>query len=106
MARYIAKNIVAAGLCDKVEIQLSYAIGVAKPTSVYVETYQTEHISREVILEAIEKEFDLTPNGIDQHLNLRRPIYEKTASYGHFGRNDLDLPWEKLDMVEALKKYL
>lgn len=105
MARYIAKNIVAAGLCDKVEIQLSYAIGVAKPTSVYVETYQTEHISREVILEAIEKEFDLTPNGIDQHLNLRRPIYEKTASYGHFGRNDLDLPWEKLDMVEALKKY-
>lgn len=106
MARYIAKNIVAAGLCDKVEIQLSYAIGVAKPTSVYVETYQTEHISREAILEAIEKEFDLTPNGIDQHLNLRRPIYEKTASYGHFGRNDLDLPWEKLDMVEALKKYL
>ncbi len=106
MARYIAKNIVAAGLCDKVEIQLSYAIGVAKPTSVYVETYQTEHISKEVILEAIEKEFDLTPNGIDQHLNLRRPIYEKTASYGHFGRNDLDLPWEKLDMVEALKKYL
>lgn len=105
MTRYIAKNIVAAGLCDKVEIQLSYAIGVAKPTSVYVETYQTEHISREVILEAIEKEFDLTPNGIDQHLNLRRPIYEKTASYGHFGRNDLDLPWEKLDMVEALKKY-
>lgn len=105
MARYIAKNIVAAGLCDKVEIQLSYAIGVAKPTSVYVETYQTEHISREMILEAIEKEFDLTPNGIDQHLNLRRPIYEKTASYGHFGRNDLDLPWEKLDMVEALKKY-
>lgn len=106
MARYIAKNIVAAGLCDKAEIQLSYAIGVAKPTSVYVETYQTEHISREAILEAIEKEFDLTPNGIDQHLNLRRPIYEKTASYGHFGRNDLDLPWEKLDMVEALKKYL
>lgn len=106
MARYIAKNIVAAGLCDKVEIQLSYAIGVAKPTSVYVETYQTEHISREAILEAIEKEFDLTPNGIDQHLNLRRPIYEKTASYGHFGRNDLDLPWEQLDMVEALKKYL
>lgn len=106
MARYIAKNIVAAGLCDKIEIQLSYAIGIAKPTSVYIETYQTEHVSKDQILQAIENEFDLTPNGINAHLNLRRPIYEKTASYGHFGRGDLDLPWENLDKVEDLKKYL
>lgn len=106
MARYIAKNIVAAGLCDTVEIQLSYAIGVAKPTSIFVETYNTHHVSHAKILEAIENEFDLTPNGIIRSLNLTRPIYENVASYGHFGRGDLNLPWEALDKVEALKKYL
>lgn len=106
MARYIAKNLVAAGLCDKLEIQLSYAIGIAEPTSVYAETYGTEHVSHDTILEAIKNEFKLTPNGIIESLDLCRPIYETTASYGHFGRGDLDLPWEKLDKVEDLKKYL
>lgn len=106
MARYMAKNIVAAGMCDKIEIQLSYAIGVAEPTSIFVETYQTEHISRDQILEAIQHEFDLTPNGIIRTLNLKRPLYENVASYGHFGRNDLNLPWEALDKVEDLRKYL
>jgi len=106
MARYMAKNIVAAGLCDKAEIQLSYAIGIAQPTSIYVETYGTEHVSHDVILQAIENEFDLTPNGIITSLDLGRPLYEKTAAYGHFGRGDLNLPWEKLDKVDILKKYL
>lgn len=106
MARYMAKNLVAAGLCEKAEIQLSYAIGIAQPTSIYVETYHTEHVSHDTILQAIKNEFNLTPNGIIESLDLCRPIYEKTASYGHFGRGDLDLPWEKLDKVVALKKYL
>ena len=105
MARYMAKNIVAAGLCDKCEIQLSYAIGIAKPTSVFVETFNTNKVSTEVILEAIEKEFDLTPNGIINTLDLCRPLYRQTAAYGHFGQEDKDLPWEKLDKVEVLKAY-
>lgn len=106
MARYMAKNIVAAGLCDRIEIQLSYAIGVKEPTSVYVETYGTEKVSRDVILKAINNEFNLTPQGIIDTLQLLRPIYQKTAVYGHFGRGDIDLPWEKLDRVDSLKKYL
>ncbi len=106
MARYMAKNIVAAGLCDRIEIQLSYAIGVKEPTSVYVETYGTEKVSHDVILKAIKNEFDLTPQGIINTLQLLRPIYSNTAVYGHFGRGDLNLPWENLDKVEDLKKYL
>lgn len=106
MARYIAKNIVAAKLADKAEIQLSYAIGVAEPTSVFVETFGTGKVSQDVLLNAIKENFDLTPNGIINSLELLRPIYSKTAAYGHFGRGDLDLPWEKLDKVEALTKYL
>ncbi len=106
MARYMAKNIVAAGLCDRIEIQLSYAIGVKEPTSVYVETFKTENVSRETILKAIRHEFDLTPQGIINTLQLLRPIYAQTAVYGHFGRDDIDLPWEKLDKVENLKKFL
>ena len=96
----------AAGLCDCIEIQLSYAIGVKEPTSVYIETYGTEKVSRDVILKAIHNEFDLTPGGIINTLNLKAPIYSNTATYGHFGRGDLNLPWEKLDKVEILKKYL
>lgn len=106
MARYIAKNIVAAGLCDKVEIQLSYAIGVKEPTSVFVETFDSEHVDKNVILTAVKNEFDLTPQGIIETLDLLKPIYYNTAAYGHFGRSDVDLPWEKLDKVELLKKYL
>lgn len=106
MARYMAKNIVAAGLCDKIEIQLSYAIGVKDPTSIYIETYGTEKVSRDMILKAIKNEFDLTPQEIISSLQLLNPIYSKTAVYGHFGRGDLDLPWEKLDKVDILKKYL
>jgi len=106
MARYMAKNIVAAGLCDKIEIQLSYAIGVKEPTSVYIETYGTEKVPHENILNAIYNEFNLTPQGIIETLQLLRPIYLNTAVYGHFGRGDLNLPWEKLDKVEDLKKYL
>lgn len=106
MARYMAKNIVAAGLCDQCEIQLSYAIGVAKPTSVFVETYNTEHVSKDIILSAIDREFDLTPNGIINSLDLCRPLYQQTAAYGHFGQEDKDLPWEKLDKVEVLKGYI
>lgn len=105
-ARYVAKNIVAAGLADKCEIQLSYAIGVAHPTSVMVETFGTGKVSEERLVEIIRENFDLRPAGIIRMLDLRRPIYKQTASYGHFGRNDLDLPWEKLDKAEALKKYL
>ena len=105
-ARYAAKNIVAAGLADKCEIQLSYAIGVAQPTSVMVDTFATGKLSDEKITEIVRENFDLRPAGIIKMLDLRRPIYKQTAAYGHFGRNDLDLPWEKLDKVDALKKYL
>ncbi len=105
-ARYVAKNIVAAGLADKCEIQLSYAIGVAQPTSIMVDTFGTGRVSDESLVEIIRENFDLRPAGIIKMLNLRRPIYKQTAAYGHFGRNDLDLPWEKLDKAEALKKYL
>ena len=105
-ARYAAKNIVAAGLADKCEIQLSYAIGVAQPTSVMVDTFGTGKLSDEKITEIVRENFDLRPAGIIKMLDLRRPIYKQTAAYGHFGRNDLDLPWEKLDKVDDLKKYL
>ena len=105
-ARYVAKNIVAAGLADKCEIQLSYAIGVAHPTSIRVETFGTGRLSDERLVEIIRENFDLRPAGIIRMLDLRRPIYKQTAAYGHFGRNDLDLPWERLDKVELLKKYL
>ena len=105
-ARYVAKNIVAAQLADKCEIQLSYAIGVAQPTSVMVDTFGTGKVSDEKLVEIIRENFDLRPAGIIKMLDLRRPIYKQTSAYGHFGRNDLDLPWEKLDKVDALKKYL
>ena len=105
-ARYVAKNIVAAGLADKCEIQLSYAIGVAHPTSIMVETFGTGKLSEEKLVEIIRENFDLRPAGIIKMLDLRRPIYKQTAAYGHFGRNDLNLPWEALDKVEELKKYL
>ena len=106
ITRYIAKNIVAAGLCDRIEIQLSYAIGVKDPTSVHVDTYGTGKVADEVILDAIKKEFDLTPQGIINTLDLLNPIYGATAAYGHFGRTDVEFPWEKLNKVEDLKKYL
>jgi S-adenosylmethionine synthetase len=102
-ARYVAKNIVAAGLADRAEIQLSYAIGVAQPTSVLVDTFGTGKVSNEKLTEAVRKVFDLRPAGIIKMLDLRRPIYKQTAAYGHFGRNDLNLPWEKTDKVEELK---
>lgn len=105
-ARYAAKNIVAAGLAKKCEIQLSYAIGVAHPTSIMVDTYGTGKISEDKLVEIIRENFDLRPAGIIKMLDLRRPIYKQTAAYGHFGRNDLNLPWERLDKVETLKKYL
>ncbi len=105
-ARYVAKNIVAAGLAEKCEIQLSYAIGVAQPTSVMVDTFGTGRLSDEKLVEIIRENFDLRPAGIIKMLDLRRPIYKQTAAYGHFGRDDLDLPWEKLDKVDALKAYL
>ena len=105
-ARYVAKNIVAAGLADKCEIQLAYSIGVAQPTSIMADTFGTGKISDEKLVEIIRENFDLRPAGIIKMLNLRRPIYKQTAAYGHFGRNDLDLPWEKLDKAEDLKKYL
>ncbi|MGN0481412.1 MAG: methionine adenosyltransferase [Lachnospiraceae bacterium] len=104
-ARYVAKNLVAAGLARKCEIQLSYAIGVARPTSIMVDTFGTGKLSDEKLVEIIRENFDLRPAGIIQMLNLRRPIYRQTAAYGHFGRNDLQLPWEELDKVEILKKY-
>lgn len=103
-ARYVAKNIVAAGLADKCEIQLSYAIGVAHPTSINVDTFGTGKISSEALVELIRKNFDLRPAGIIKMLDLRRPIYRQTSNYGHFGRNDLDLPWERLDKVDILKE--
>ena len=105
-ARYVAKNIVAAGLADRCEIQLSYAIGVAHPTSIMVETFGTGKLSEEKLVEIIRENFDLRPAGIIKMLDLRRPIYKQTAAYGHFGRTDLNLPWEKTDKVEVLKKYL
>lgn len=105
-ARYVAKNIVAAGLAEKCEIQLSYAIGVAHPTSVMVDTFGTGKLSDERLVEIIRENFDLRPAGIIKMLDLRRPIYRQTASYGHFGRSDLDLPWEKLDKADILKKYI
>lgn len=105
-ARYVAKNIVAAGLADRCEIQLSYAIGVAQPTSIMVDTDGTGKLSEERLVEIVRENFDLRPAGIIKMLDLRRPIYKQTAAYGHFGRNDLDLPWERLDKVETLKKYL
>jgi len=105
-ARYVAKNIVAAGLADKCEIQLSYAIGVAQPTSVMVDTFGTGKIADEKLVGIIRENFDLRPAGIIKMLDLRRPIYKQTSAYGHFGRNDLNLPWEALDKVEDLKKYL
>ena len=105
-ARYVAKNIVAAGLADKCEIQLSYAIGVAHPTSVRVETFGTGKLSETKLVEIVRENFDLRPAGIIKMLDLRRPIYKQTAAYGHFGRTDVDLPWEHLDKVETLKKYL
>ena len=104
-ARYVAKNIVAAGLADKCEIQLSYAIGVAQPTSVMVDTFGTGKISDEKLVDIIRENFDLRPAGIIKMLDLRRPIYKQTAAYGHFGRNDLNLPWEATDKTEILKKY-
>lgn len=106
MARYIAKNVVAAKLADRCEIQLSYAIGIAEPTSVLIETFGTGKIADGRIAEAIRENFDLSPKGIIERLNLKRPIYKQIAAYGHMGRTDLDLPWEKLDMVEKLSQYL
>lgn len=105
-ARYVAKNIVAAGLAKRCEVQLSYAIGVAQPTSVMVDTFGTGKLSNERLTQIVRENFDLRPAGIIRMLDLRRPIYKQTAAYGHFGRNDLDLPWEKLDKAEELKKYL
>ena len=105
MTRYIAKNLVAAGLAEKLEIQVSYAIGVAEPTSIYVDTFGTSKLSEQELVKIVRENFDLTPKGIISTLDLRRPIYRQTASYGHFGRTDIDLPWEKLDKVEILKKY-
>lgn len=105
-ARYVAKNIVAAGLADKCEIQLSYAIGVAQPTSIMADTFGTGKIADDKLVDIIRENFDLRPAGIIKMLDLRRPIYKQTAAYGHFGRHDLDLPWEKLDKAEIMKKYL
>ncbi len=105
-ARYVAKNIVAAGLADRCEIQLSYAIGVAQPTSIMVDTFGTGKLNNERMVEIVRENFDLRPAGIIKMLDLRRPIYKQTAAYGHFGRNDLNLPWEELDKVSILKKYL
>ena len=106
MARYAAKNIVAAGLADKVEVQLSYAIGVAEPTSVAVDTFGTGKLADEELTKIVRKVFDLRPAGIIKMLDLRRPIYKQTAAYGHFGRTDVDLPWERLDKVDVLKSFL
>lgn len=105
-ARYVAKNIVAAGIADKCEIQLSYAIGVARPTSIMIDTFGTGKISDEKLVEIVRENFDLRPAGIIKMLDLRRPIYKQTAAYGHFGRTDVDLPWERTDMADKLKSYL
>jgi S-adenosylmethionine synthetase len=106
MARYIAKNIVAAGLADQCQVQISYAIGVAQPISVLINTFETGRISDSQILDLVLKNFDMRPRAIIDHLNLRRPIYKKTASFGHFGRDDADFPWEKCDKTTALCKAL
>ncbi|MGM9638360.1 MAG: methionine adenosyltransferase domain-containing protein, partial [Butyricicoccaceae bacterium] len=106
MARYAAKNIVAAGLAQRCEIELAYAIGVAHPVSIFVETFGTGAVSQERLVQAVTDNFDMRPAAIIEHLGLRRPIYRQTAAYGHFGRDDLDLPWERLDKVEALREYL
>ncbi len=106
MARYIAKNVVASGIASKCQIQLSYAIGVAEPTSILVDTFGTAKISERLIEQAIKENFKLTPKGIIESLDLKRPIYSKTAAYGHFGRNDIDLPWEHLDKVDVFKKLI
>ena len=106
MARYIAKNIVASGICDKVEVQLAYAIGVAHPVSIFIETFGTSKADEGEIVKTIKEEFRLTPNGIIETLDLRRPIYKKTAAYGHFGREDEDFTWEKTDKVESFRKLL
>ena len=106
MARYVAKNMVAAGFADRMQIQLSYAIGVAKPISICIDTFNTSKYTEKELIGIVNANFDLTPKGIISTLDLRRPIYRQTATYGHFGRNDLDLPWEKLNKVETLKKYL
>ena len=103
-SRYVAKNIVAAGLADFCEIQVSYAIGVAKPTSIFVETFNSEKVAKEVIVKLVEEEFDLRPKSIIEMLDLKRPIYQQTAAYGHFGRTDIELSWEKMDRAEKLKK--
>ena len=103
-ARWVAKNIVAAGLAKRAEVQLAYAIGVAKPVSIYVDTFGTGTIPDDQIVALIEENVDLRPDAIIKNLDLRRPIYKQTAAYGHFGRNDLDLPWEKLDLVNCFKK--
>jgi S-adenosylmethionine synthetase len=102
-ARWVAKNVVAAGLADRCELQVAYAIGVAEPVSVLVETFGTSKIAEELIAKAVKEVFDLRPAAIIHYLNLRRPIYKQTAAYGHFGRPDLDLPWERLDKVDALR---
>jgi S-adenosylmethionine synthetase len=104
MGRYIAKNIVAAGLADRLEIQIAYVIGVSHPLSVSIETFETGKVENKIILDLILKHFDLRPEAIIRRLDLRRPIYRQTASYGHFGRTDIDLPWEKTDMAAKLKK--
>ena len=105
-ARWVAKNIVAAGLADRLELQVSYAIGMAEPVSVSVETYGTGKVSNSEIVTLIKRHFDLRPSAIISHLDLRRPIYKQTATYGHFGRDDLDLPWERLNKVDELKRAL
>ena len=105
-ARYIAKNIVAAGLADKAEIQLAYAIGVASPVSVLVDTFGTGRVSDDLIRRAVQSTVDLRPSGIIERFDLQRPIYGQTASYGHFGRTDIDLPWEKTDLASELKRYI
>jgi S-adenosylmethionine synthetase len=104
MARYVAKNMVAAGLADRLEIQVSYVIGVARPLSISIETFGTGRVGQEVLLGLVNKHFDLRPGAIIKHLDLRRPVYRQTATYGHFGRDDLDLPWEKTDKAEILRK--
>jgi S-adenosylmethionine synthetase len=102
--RYVAKNLVAAGLADRCEIQIAYVIGVARPLSISIETFETEKVDSETILELVKKHFDFRPEAIIRHLDLRRPIYKQAAAYGHFGRTDIDLPWEKTDKAEILKK--
>ena len=105
-ARYVAKNLVAAGFAEKLQIQVSYAIGVAEPTSICIDTFGTSKYTESELIKVVRENFDLTPKGIINTLNLKRPIYKQTAAYGHFGRTDIDLPWEQLDKVETLKKYL